>query len=263
MADITKKEKDPLGGRMPIPKAKDGGVTSRKRKHYDAKGDIKKYGIIPVETVEVVNPVTGEKKMVTIRHDGTNIARLVEILANSNATREQKNSAISMYIFEEGKENASMIMDLWAYKGQHTKESRHFQGQVRRDIDIMTDTFALFMRDASERILAGLNFEIRSAPTTNKKVLHRLSKNVAAIDIADIISTLGDLALYFVQTADLIQAKMAEETMRREKEKGKGIYVDVKGGVFSVYEEGNEIVSVVERDVKQAKEEKKKNAKHD
>jgi hypothetical protein len=243
-------KKHPLSGKLPIPKAKDGGPNAFKRKKYNAVSDLRKHGLVAVEEIEFTNPITNEKKMVTLRRDGTNEARLIEALADPKMPREQKNVVLSMYLFEEGLESASLLMDLWAHKGEHTKQTNHFKAQVRRDVDIMVDTFALFMRDAADRIFQGLQFEVRTVKEggKEKQVLHRLAKSVPAIEIENIVSTLGDVAFYFQQTADLMALRMREETERREKEMGKGIYVDVKGGVYSVYEDGD-IVDRVEADI--------------
>jgi hypothetical protein len=250
-------KKDPLGGRMRTPKPKDGGKAPQSAHvKYDAKKAIKKHGLVPVESIKVENPVTGETKWVTLRRDGTHDAKLIETLADPKMSREQKDAVMSMYLFERGKESASMLMDLWAYKGEHTKQSTVFKNQVRRDVDIMVETFSLFMRDAADRILHGLQFEVRKVKEDGKEkeVLHRLAKNLPAIEIDNLITVMGDLAFYFKQTADLIALRMRDETDRREKEKGKGIYVDIKGGVYSVYEDGD-IVQRVEHDMEKIKEE--------
>lgn len=255
------KKRDILGGKIRVPKAKDGGPDAFKGKKYNTMGDIKKFGLIPVESIKITNPITGEKKWVTLRRDGTTESKVIEVLANAKSTREQKDSIISMYLFERGKESASMMMDLWMYKGQHTKESRNFHAQMRHDVDIIAETLVMFMRDTSSKILDGLHFEIRTVkdPDTkkDKQIIHRLAKSVQAIEIAEVIETLGQMAFYFSQTAELITLKMTEERERRMKEKGYGIYVNPKGGVYSIYQDGD-IVAEVERDRKQALEDKEK-----
>ena len=103
------------------------------QKKYDPQGEIEKFGLKPVETFTYIDPVTGEKKTFTIDRRGTTDQKAGLILMDPDATREQKDSVISMYLFEKGKEGASMLMDLWAYRGQHTKESRAFQSTMRFD----------------------------------------------------------------------------------------------------------------------------------
>lgn len=239
-----------LGGRVRTPRPKDGGPAAYKRKKYNAAHDLKKYGLMAVEQVEIENPITHEKKMITIRRDGTNIAVLLEALANPKLTREQKDVALSMYLFERGKDQSSFLLDLFQYKGAHTKRTLHFQSQVRHDVDIMVQTFVLFMKDASERIFSGLHIELQDV---EGKKIAKVPQN---IELLDIVRTLGDLAFYFSQTADLMSLRMREEIDRREHEQGKGIYVDIKDKEYSIYRD-SDVVDAVKRDQKQILEDKK------
>lgn len=250
------RKQDILGGRIKVPKAKDGGPNAFTHRKYNAKADIEKYGLVPVEQINIKNPITGEKKTVTLRRDGTNEARLAEVMADPRLTRERKDTEVAMYLFERGKESASFLMDIIQYKGQHAKETRVFKDQVRRDIDIFTDIFVMFMRDVSDRITKGLQLEIVTHEGKQVVMNEFYARTGRQPEFLDLFELLSDLALYFKQTSDLMAIRMTEETERREKEKGRGIYVDVKGGVYNIYQDGPELIKRLEADILSAKSEK-------
>src|SRR5579859_6530122 len=103
-------KKGPLGEKMEVLPPKDGGKRKFKPKNYNPERDMKKHGLVPISKVIVENPITKEKKEITIRRDGTSDAVLNEALANPSISRERKDQVLSMYLFERGKESASFLM---------------------------------------------------------------------------------------------------------------------------------------------------------
>lgn len=192
-------------------------------KEYDAAGDIKKYGLKPTEIVKYKDPVTGEDKSIMIDRRGTNDETLALALLDPEMPRERKDSILSMYLFEQGKQGASMLMDLWMYKGTHTKESRQFQSTMRFDFELFLHTFQTFMMDSADRIEQGFERE----------------------DSAEQI--LVEIAKYFRMTSDLLGKRIRAEVEKRERAKGKGIYIGADNKPYSIYEDGD-IVEVVSKD---------------
>lgn len=200
-----------------------GKIKQVEQRKYDAEGQIKKFGLKPVETFTYIDPVTKQKKSFTIDRRGTTEDRVALTLLDKEATREQKDSAVSMYLFERGKEGASMMMDLWAYKGAHTKESRAFQSTMRYDFETFLSVFQIFMQDSADRIE------------------HGMEKGDTAEEV------LVEIAKYFRMTSDLLGKRMRAEVEKRERAKGKGIYIDADNKPYSIYED-DDIVDAVSRD---------------
>jgi hypothetical protein len=225
---------------------------------YDAEKQIKEYGLKPVETFEYTDPVTQEKKKFTVDRRGTTEDRVALTLLDAEATREQKDTAVSMYLFERGKQGASMLMDLWAYKGSHTKESRAFQSTMRFDFELFLSVFQTFMHDSADLIFKNLPLEVVEAEvevdgkTVTKEIVRLTRVDVEAKDIA---LTLGEFARYHRMTADLIGKRIKSEVQKRERARGKGIYIDKDNKPYSIYED-DDIVEVVQKDKASLDEEK-------
>lgn len=251
---IIKKENGILGGKMKVTaRPKDGGKSTYKRHNYDAKRDLKKYGLVPVEQIESVNPITGEKKMITIRRDGTTDQALAAVLADPNSSRGLKDTIISRYLWEQGKESASMMMDLWKYKGEHTKESRHWMSNMRFDFELFMEAFMFFLNDGADRVMNGLGLSVEEDKKHKRVFIKRNRVNY----LEEVIDTLGELALYMRNTSDLMRNRIEKEKQKREQQKGGGIYIGLDGKPYSIYEDGD-VVDAVKKDKKKLSEENKK-----
>lgn len=233
----TRNNKSVLGGRMRVvARPKDGGSPNFERRTYDAARDIKKFGLVPVEKIKSVNPITGEEKMITIRRDGTTDSELAMVMADPTTTRELKDTVVSRYLFERGKESASMMMDLWKYKGEHTKEARHWMSNMRWDFELFMEAFMFYMNDSADRIIDGLGVGLKVVKDKNGNEKTFVEPNLA-IGTQEIQVVLGDLAVYMRQTANLMRTRIDKEKEKREREKGKGIYIGLDGKPYSIYED--------------------------
>lgn len=245
-------ENSALGGEADILPAKDGGPAGFKHKSYDAAREMAALGVPLVEEVEVRNQLTGERTTITVRHDGTTDSAVAITLADPKATREQKDAVVAAYLFETGKHNSSTLMDLWAYKGQHTKESRHWMSQMRFDFELFLETFRFFMSDTAGRVMRRLGMTIDTA-ADGTEILHFGSET----DINDVYAALGDMAIYMRQTSELLKKRIENEKQKRDMEKGKGIYIGLDNRPYSIYEDEG-VAEVVAADQAKAMEDKKK-----
>lgn len=239
-------KKDVLGGDLPVKKGVE--VVGKPSAGYDADGQIKKFGVKPVEQVEITDPMTGEKKMVTIDRRGTTEEKLVWALANKEMTREQKDAVISMYLFERGKQSASMMMDLWQYKGAHTRESRQFNSMMRMDFEIFLGVFMSFMEDSADLIFKNLPVEVVTVKDDKDKAKEIVRmKAEQTVSPTDVAITLGEIARYFRMTSVLLAKRIQSEKDKRERAKGKGIYMGEDGKAYSIRED-DDVVEVVAKD---------------
>lgn len=223
-------------------------------KVYDGEKQIKEMGLKAVENFTYIDPITGDQKSFVIDRRGTTDQKAGLALLDPKLSREQKDSVISMYLFEQGKQGASMLMDLWQYKGQHTKESRAFNSTMRYDFELFLHTFQMFMQDSADLILKELNLEIGEIKDEHGKkitVVHGTEK----VTTNDIARVLGEYANYFKMTSTLLEKRIRAEVEKRERAKGKGIYIGIDNKPYSVYED-DDIVKVVEKDKAEADEEK-------
>lgn len=222
-------------------------------RQYDAAGEIKKFGLQPTELLEYKDPYSGKMKSIMIDRRGTTDEKLALTLLDDKISREQKDSVVSAYLFEKGKEGSSMLMDLWMYKGAHTKESRAFQSTMRFDFELFLQVFQIFMMDSSDMIFKNLPVEIREVEEKGEKKDKVFLTGTP--DIGDIAHTLGEIALYFKQTSSLLTKRIRAEVDKRERAKGKGIYIGKDNKPYSIYEDGD-IVEVVKKDKESVEQEK-------
>lgn len=229
-------------------------------KEYDAAGEIKKFGLVPTEVVEYMDPFEGVMKKIMIDRRGTTDEKLALALLDDKVNREQKDTMISMYLFEKGKEGASMLMDLWGYKGQHTKESRAFQSMMRFDFEMFLNAFEMYLHDAADKVFNTLPIEVVEVEQEVdgkkiKKEIVRCKDTNYARGVVEIMETMGEVARYQRMTATLLAKRIRAEVQKRERAKGKGIYVGMDNKPYSVFEDGD-IVEVVQRDKAAADEQK-------
>jgi len=175
------------------------------------KETLEEFNLPAVDQVEVTNQFTGKTSIVTIDRTGTTEEKVIRALANSETPQEQKDAAISMYLFERGKENASFLADLYTFKGKHTKETRKFKTEVRFDLTMMANALAVFLDDTSTQIEEDLANDMDRALSHFAERCKSMSKTLV----------------------DLIN-KTTEDRMR---ETGYGIYVSKEGKPYSVFDD--------------------------
>ena len=71
----------------------------------------------------------------------------------------------------------------------------------------------------------------------------------------DVVITLGEYALYHRHTSELLGKRLRAEVDKRERAKGKGIYIGLDNKPYSVFEDGD-VVEVVAKDREEAVKEK-------
>ncbi len=258
--DIEQKQVLP-DSKMPVAKGakndKGGKIRPIVGPQYDPQGEIKKFGLQATEVVEYKDPVSGETKKIMIDRRGTTDEKMALTLLDDKISREQKDSVISLYLFEKGKHGASMLMDLWQYKGTHTKESRMFQSTMRFDFELFLGVFQDFMAKSSALVFKNLPIELAQVEMEEdgKKITKEIVQVTRDVTPNEIAVVLGQFAQFHKIHGDLIAKKIRQEVENRERSKGKGIYLSTDGKPYSITEDGD-TVEVVKRDIENASKEK-------
>lgn len=208
--------------------------------------------------VEVKDPVTGKNKIVKLDRAGHTEQKLIMALADPKITRDQKDHALSMYMFERGAENSSMLIDLFRYKGEHTKESRVFQSRMRFDFESFVNMFTDYLRNQSR--LLGLTLDVNIYEEKQKFIkwlelpnnkdksytyidyFKTTSKNKLATERAALI----EMAIYSLDEAERLAKNVENIATARMATKGFGIYVDSRGRPFNVNDP--EIDDIIKKD---------------
>lgn len=169
------------------------------------------------EKFRVVNPITGKTADIVLHRDGTTDEKLAMVLLSPDATKEQKDSFVSNWMFERGKENASFLAELYISKGTHVKETQAFKRQIRFDFESFANTMVILLQDLAN--------DLRDPDTTSaiQNVADRLQKG-----------------------AELLTSQREKITEARMREKGYGVYLDRNGKAFSIFDE--EIESAIKND---------------
>lgn len=206
----------------------------------------------PVEEVLVKDPFTGKTSLVAIDRAGHTEKSLIVTLADPNLSRERKDHALSMYLYERGKDSMSMIVDLMRYKGQHTKESRVFESRMRLDFESFVGSFTHYLNNQARLlgITLGVNIENERILFTEwlkskkEKVFTYIdfaremkSKSEFSDDFSEIDITkaaLIEMAIYAQDEADALTKAVERISQARMAMKGGGIYVDKSGRPYSV-----------------------------
>ena len=204
-----------------------------------------KMGLEPIQQVKVEDPITGETRIISLDRTGHTEANLITTLADPNLTRDRKDHAISMYLYERGAHNTSMIVDLRRYKGAHTKETRVFKSQIRFDFEMFAQSFTRYLENQSRLLGITLDVDIQKerrdfaqwlALENNKGRGSTYVDYVCSkYDAGDISKSarahyaLIEMAIQSLEEAEHLRDGVARMTQAREKEKGKGIYIDRNG----------------------------------
>lgn len=203
-------------------------------------------GLSASETVTVENPVTGKSAIVTIARDGTPDSKLVMALADKNMNRDQKDSVLSLYLFERGKENASFLMDLMRFKGAHTKETQAFKSQVRFDFEMFVSLFTRHLDSVAKDVFKELGIvDYRAFLEGYVKYLKERGESAT---VGSFGATLGFnwdvataslvvMAIRDIETSDRMKDAVKRITDSRLKDKGYGVYINKDGRSYSIFDE--------------------------
>lgn len=162
-------------------------------------------------------------------------------LADPKTTRDQKDHALSMYLFERGADSMSFLTDIIRYKGEYTKESRVFQSRMRFDFESFVTMFINHLLGQGERIGKAFGIDIReekkgyeawlALPNNKGKNLNYRHYDMNYTDVED---ALIESAIYDIDEADRLQRAVDNITQARMAQKGYGVYTDNAGRPFSI-----------------------------
>lgn len=218
------------------------------------KDELKKNGLEPVYEVKVKDPVTGKDRVVTLSRMGHTEENLLLTLADPDLSRDRKDFAISMYLYERGAQNTSMMVDLMRYKGQHTKETRVFKSQIRFDFESFVNTFTHYLDEQSRLLGLTLGIDIANERSLFVEWLSLENNRGKGYGYSDffamtkrkdvdnyemsredrIETALIEMALNSQEEANVLKKKVRQMSDARERDKGKGIYVDAMGRPYTL-----------------------------
>ena len=210
------------------------------------KQELAKYGLKPKEKITVKDQFTGREKTITLDRTGHNEKSLIIALADPDKTRDQKDHALSMYLFERGHENLSMLTDLYRYKGEHTKESRVFQSRMRYDFESFVTNFVMHLESSAFRIGKIFHVDIYGEKKAFEDWLRLPNNKERGYGYRDFRMftnnslesqegmALIEMAIYDIDEAEKLQKAVDNITKARMAQKGYGIYVDKRGQPYSV-----------------------------
>lgn len=199
--------------------------------YTDARGEKKD----EVLEVTVINPITKKETAITIDRRGSSDEQLGMILSSPDASKEQKDVAITNYLFERGLESASFLGEMFRTKGAFTKESHQFKSQMRFDYEQFVSMFILFLQDVSR----GIRKDLEEGGYTHDE------------------KTFTHIADRFESAADLVSDRVKKITEDRMRDAGFGIYIDKKGKIYSIFDK--EFDEKIEEDKQKLEELKKQN----
>lgn len=223
------------------------------------KAELAKYGLDSIQKIEIIDPLNGEKKLITLDRTGYTEAKLVAILADPDVSRERKDHELSMYMWERGGESMSMMVDLIRYKGQHSKESNVFKSQIRFDFEAFLNTFCMSLEDevgiaskildvdiAKERgdfyaFVAERQEADKKGKSSKRKeytyldyYIYLTQPSEDRMEIVRMWSLHIAKAIHAFDTAMLIRKRIDSLKDARERDRGKGIYLSASGRPYTL-----------------------------
>jgi hypothetical protein len=223
---------------------------------------------LPNDKVEIEDPFTHEKRIISLDRTGHTEKNLILTLADPTLSRDRKDHALSMYLYERGAESTSMIIDLFRYKGQHSKESQVFQSRMRYDFEAFVNSFTRYLTNQSR--LLGITLDINIAkekeefegwlelPNNKGKgyTYKNFCKSQRFANGADSTrNALIEMAIYAQEEAEALRKAIDRIVQARMASQGGGIYVDSRGRPFDVNDPELEEIIKADREI-QAKAQK-------
>lgn len=217
----------------------------------------------------------GKKDVIKTKHglipldrSGTTDKKLAAIL-KSSVSQEQKDIAIISHLFEKNLDTAGYLGEMALWHGQHTKETRAFKSQMRFDFELFVSIFTTFLQDTStslwEVLLPDAGKKNYGIPTIEEAVekLKILDKKNG--DRLDYLQNLGEenskqvalilLATEFRNHADVLTSAVKKVTAERERQAGRGIYIDKLGKAHDLLEE--DLYDIIQKEKDELKKQKK------
>lgn len=226
---------------------------------------MKEIDVAPEDQKQIaIHPISGRELPVAMHPRNSTDERLAGVLLDPQATRERKDSAMAMALFEMGKESASFLADLYLSRGALTKETHQFKSQMRFDFEMFVNGFTLFLNQTAhsitdaflptketEEILGEVENELEGS-SAGKGTMEALKKLYDISDQTQLV--LLDLGLRFYSEAEHLKEGVRKITENRMREAGYGIYIDKHGKIYSVFD--SELEAAIESDKGRAKKEK-------
>jgi hypothetical protein len=260
------KKKSKLGEEINIAPTWNGYV-SPKYHPDDVKETLKELDLKSIEQVEIENPITHQKSIVTIDREGTHDSKLIKALADKKMNRDQKDSVLAAYLFERGKESASFLAEIFRSKGQHTKETRAFTSQMRFDFEMFISLYSEQMKAIARDIAETYSIpDIQRFIDVYMETLKKTKNRGDALDEA-INKTVPEWAGFIRRQdglnlkimirnwteAERVEEKVKAVSIARQKEKGYGIYIDSEGRPYSIFQD-EAVDDIVKADIKRIKD---------
>jgi hypothetical protein len=231
---------------------------------------------IPPTEVEIENPVTHKKALVTLEFDGTTDKKLGAIMLSPDATEDQRMALVNSWLWEHGRENSSLLGELFMYKGQHTRETRAFKTQTTETVEhvnavnvelyrgIATNLWAL-VADSFKGQESASSLQKFKQDLTNFYRQCRQEKKPEHANLRWFLRTkyphleIEKADIYILQIAvSLLEGseKMDQELTRlrdaRLKAIGWGMYIDKQNKIHNIYDD--DIEEVVKKEKKEVAE---------
>jgi hypothetical protein len=228
------------------------------------KAELAKYDVPPIQEVELTDPITGKKSLVSLDRTGHSETKLIQALADPNLTRDRKDHELSMYLYERGAHNTSMIVDLMRYKGMHSKESQIFKSQIRFDFQTFANSFVAYLHNQSRLLGITLGVDIAeekskfqewlSLPNNKGKgytyaAYWESGKRMILSEERRPMAALIEMAIMALDEAQLLQNAIENIVKARDAARGGGIYIDRMGRPYDLNDPMLEDVMKAEREI--------------
>lgn len=207
--------------------------------------ELAKFDLKANETFQVKNPITGKVTDVVLSRTGTQESDLIIALADPNLGRDQKDHALSMYLWGRGAESSSMIVDLMRYKGTHTKETRVFKSQMRFDFEALVTSFVDHFETQARNTADILGYDLKKEiskyrewlkdgkPADSSYAVFFATRLMRELTMEERITcALMSQAIYQLDEAEKLTRARMNIAQAREREKGGGIFVDHRGRTY-------------------------------
>lgn len=257
--------------------------------NYTKLKELSKEVKIPPTEVEIENPITHQKALVKLEFDGTTDKKLGAIMLSPDATEEQRMALVNSWLWEHGRENSSLLGELFMYKGQHTRETRAFKAQTTETVEranavhvelyrmIAENLWALFTNFVPRKNfslnLQNFEIELSNFYAECRKKKHPERANLVSffstkypnlkIDKADIYAL--QIAISLWQGSEKLNQELTQLRDARLKAMGWGIYIDKQNKIHNIFDKDiEEVVKKEKQEVEQAiKKHKKEKSKVD
>ena len=197
--------------------------------------------------------------LIPLDRGGVDDKKLAAIL-KSKLPQEQKNAALTNYLFEKGLDNIGYLADMQMWHGHSVKETRAFKSQMRFDFEMFVSIFTTFLQDTGESIfeIVAPEFDyvrfIERVKASKKDFKTLLQQEFEITDSKQVALIL--LAIEFRNHADVLTSAVKKVTQERERQAGRGIYIDKLGKAHDLLEE--DLYDIIQKEKAELIKKKKK-----